>query len=447
MRSLSLATYLLLCILLGGSVQGVWTNLALQLLGIALMAFVATAAIDGDLESPRTAVIYALISCALLVVLLQLIPLPADMWTRLPGRSALAEGYTAIGYPTPALPISETPYVSVTTLFAAIPALATFSVTGKLRVAPRAIALAIVLGMVLGIVVGALQVAGGPNSWAYFYRITNRGGAVGFFANANHMATLLLVGIPMAAALVASSKADQRSVPARYAIGGALFLMILVGIALNGSLASFVLVFPVLLASASIVPTGRKWHRLALPVSIVAIIAGVGLLTTNPIPTSAIEAGASTSVTSRAEIWATTTKAVAATFPIGTGLGSFAQVYRQFENPADITKEYVNHAHNDYLEIVLELGAAGALLGIVFLLWWGIVAVRIWRSPLSTPFARAATIATAAILAHSVVDFPLRTAAISTIFAALIALMTQHLRSARVAKDGELHTTRHIMLG
>ena len=52
-------------------------------------------------------------------------------------------------------------------------------------------------------------------------------------------------------------------------------------------------------------------------------------------------------------------------------------------------------------------------------------------------FARAAVIASAAIVAHSLVDYPLRTAALSTLFAVCVALMAQPRPSARVRVGSE----------
>ena len=114
---------------------------------------------------------------------------------------------------------------------------------------------------------------------------------------------------------------------------------------------------------------------------------------------------------------------------------------------AAVTSEYVNHAHNDYLELVLELGAAGAVLIVLFLGWWAVAATRVWTSTLSTPFGRAATIATAAILAHSIVDYPLRTGALMAVFGAAIALMAQRSRSAPENKRSDLRPARHVKLG
>lgn len=442
--SLLVAGYVLLCIVLGGSAQGIWGNLALQILGIGLVGY---AAVQRREEGSGSSLLLPSVLVATLVVILaQLIPLPANVWTSLPGRSELAAGYAALGVATPPLPISEAPYESVMTLFAAIPAIAAFLAVRTLRPEPRFFAIAILAATILAILFGALQIAGGHNSWARLYSVTSPG-AVGFFANQNHMATLLLVTIPMAVALFATAKSDRRSTAGRYGTGAVLLILLVAGIALNGSLAAYALIVPVLLASLSLLPAGAAWRRLALPVAVLAVVSGVSLLATKPIASGMVGETAASSVTSRAEIWGTTTRAIADSFPIGTGLGSFEQVYRQYEDPSKVSLEYVNHAHNEYLEILLELGAAGLALMAIFLGWWMLATFNIWTSSLSTPFARASTIATATILAHSIVDFPLRTAAISVIFAASIATMAQNLRSAPVTKKGEFRPTRHVKLG
>jgi hypothetical protein len=66
-------------------------------------------------------------------------------------------------------------------------------------------------------------------------------------------------------------------------------------------------------------------------------------------------------------------------------------------------------------------------------------------SPASDQFALAGAIASAAILMHSMVDYPLRTAAISAVFAMSLALILQSRRSARSEKD--LRPVRHLVVG
>jgi O-antigen ligase len=442
--SIVIAAYIFLCIVLGGSAQDIWGNLALQLLGMALIAWAAIhSRAQGTAGGPRA--LYWLMLAALIIIALQLIPLPPSLWTRLPGREGMSAGFDLLGEKKPPLPISESPFDSVMTLFVAIPAIAVFCATERLRPSPRVLALATIAGTVLAITVGALQVAGGPDSWAYFYAITNLG-AVGFFANQNHMATLLLVSIPLTMALIYSSAREQGS--SKFGLhwtGVVVLVLVLFGVALNGSLAAYALVVPVLLASLALGPARVRWRRFAIPVAVLGVAAAVAVLISAPMGQSGDSPEAGQSVASRLEIWGTTARAIEQTFPVGTGLGSFDQVYRQHEDPLAVMQYYVNHAHNEYLELVLELGLAGVLLMAGFLLWWAIATVRIWRSHISTPFVRASTIITAAILTHSLVDFPIRTGTISVIFAAALALMTQH----NAASDSfrEVRPTRHVKLG
>ena len=104
------------------------------------------------------------------------------------------------------------------------------------------------------------------------------------------------------------------------------------------------------------------------------------------------------------------------------------------------------HAHNDYAELALELGLAGIALLVLFLIWWGAAVRRVWQTAETGPFARAASIASAAILAHSLVDFPLRTAAISAAFGMCLALLADRRAAADHRFGSDLRPTRHFVL-
>lgn len=131
--------------------------------------------------------------------------------------------------------------------------------------------------------------------------------------------------------------------------------------------------------------------------------------------------------------------------PVGSGLGTFPKLYQLTEDPAKVDRWYVNHAHNDYLELAVETGLAGVLLILAFLLWWGRSVWRMLRSPSSDQFAVAGAIASAATLMHSMVDYPLRTAAIGAVFAMSVALIFQSRRSAQ--SDTDLRPARHLVVG
>jgi O-antigen ligase len=312
---------------------------------------------------------------------------------------------------------------------------------------PSWLTLALLAGTFAGILLGALQVVSTDptNSPWYLYPQASWGLATGFFANANHMATLLVISLPFLAALLASARGGtvQRYSAAVALVGGAA-LVILVGLALNRSLAGYGLALPVVAASLLIViPMARRTRRLAMAGASALVVAAALALLFSPIGTNSL--GAAGSVTSRAQILETTSKAIGDFLPFGSGLGTFRPVYKLYEDPGSIDTQVMPHAHNDYAELALELGIPGVILIVVFLLWWAVTSGRAWRVADATPYARAATVASAAILIHSIVDFPLRTAAISAAFAMCLALLVE--RRIRSGGDAsELWPTRHVVL-
>jgi O-antigen ligase len=155
---------------------------------------------------------------------------------------------------------------------------------------------------------------------------------------------------------------------------------------------------------------------------------------------------ATAAVESREQILQTTGRAMADYLPAGSGLGSFRKVYRLYESPGTVTNEYVIHAHNDYAELALELGVPGVILMALFLAWWAGAAWAVFGRSEGSPFARAAAIASAALLAHSLVDFPLRTAALSTCFAMCLALLADR-RLPQRQDAADLRPTRHLVIG
>jgi O-antigen ligase len=429
--------------MLGGSAQGIWQNMLLQLAGVGIILWAVVARADEPLTASARRLFYLAIA-ALVVVLLQLVPLPPAIWAH--GiRSRIADGFSLLGQPVPSLPISLAPYDSFSSLLCAIPPLALFCAVTKLRAyRPTWLAVALLAGTVAGIVLGALQVAGPASPW-YLYPETNRGSAVGFFANADHMASLLVITLPFVAALAAAgrSRGVQRY-SALLTVLGAASLVLLAGILLNGSLAGYSLVIPVIAASLPIIlPSSKRLRTIVIVLGALSVIAAVTVLATSSIGGTRIGQHASSSVQSRKAILATTSEAIVDYMPFGSGLGSFLRIYRTYESPDSVSNEYVIHAHNDYAELALELGVAGIILILLFLAWWVAAVLSVWRRSFASPFAYAASIASAALLIHSLVDFPLRTAALSACFAMCLALLGERRDPE---EPGELRPTRHIVV-
>lgn len=450
--------YLLACLLLGGAnAAGFVPNLLLQIAALPLIGWAVwqllQEAVAPSLKAPTSRprsskAAIGLLGLLVLLMVVQLIPLPPGMWTLLPGRGAVVQGYRLLGLPLPWLPLTLAPEGALANLLWLLPAFATFLgmvVLGAFR--GRWIA-SVVIGVTLAsVAIGALQVIGGEDSGLYFYTTTNIGVAVGFFANGNHNATLLLVGIPFLAALQASllrRTGAKGATAIRLVVAGG-FAIILVGLVINTSLAGIGLGVPVALASwlifGRLSPVLRKGLIVA---TVVVSIAALVIIVVGPFGNNLVGEQHANVEQSRQTSFALTLRAAREYLPVGSGIGSFQPVYHTQEPLAGVSTTYMNHAHSDWLELLLETGIPGVLLAIVFLIWWGMRARAIWQAEERDPFAQAAVIATAAMMLHSTVDYPLRTAALSAVFAACIALMSSvrpHVRRSR-----EISTARHLSL-
>ena len=275
--------------------------------------------------------------------------------------------------------------------------------------------------------------------------------ATGFFANSNHMATLLIATIPFMVALIGGGRSGQRYIhkdAGRFAILGGAILVLLFGLALNPSTAGIGLGVAVVAASLLILTSlGERWAKWGIAAVALLGVAAVIAIFSTPLQGSIAAASADQSFATRSTSFANSLRAVADTFPVGTGSGSFATVYPGYENPDIADRWFVNHVHNDYIELVLETGLAGLLLIVMFLLWWAGRVIAIWRAPIIDHVARAASVASGAILAHSLVDFPLRTSAIAAVFAMCVALMAGprlRVKVDRVVPAGE--GARHLSI-
>jgi O-antigen ligase len=442
--------YILLCIVLGGSTQGYWGAAILQLLAIAIIGW-SLLTPDRLQLSGAAKGLFAIAALTVLLPIIQLVPLPPGLWTAIPGRDLIIEGFRLLGQPLPSLPISLTPYETMATILTLLPPLAVLAgmlIGGAYRASW--IVIAVLIGTFAAVLLGALQVSSGDpvqSPW-YLYSRTNHGLATGFFANCNHLATLLVVGIPMLFALVSELRKRSKhasSVSAMMLMAIGALLMLLVGIFLTGSLAVLLLALPVVLISATLLmPETIRLRGPAIGVAVISIVA-MGVVYMTPIHDKLMSSN-QTSFASRQTIWSDSVPAIGDHIALGSGVGSFQRVYRQYEDHSAVDRTFVNHAHNDYIEIIMETGIPGILLLAAFFFWWASRAVPIWRAGALDRYAVAASIASAAVLIHSLVDYPLRTATISAIMAACLAKMAR----PRVTEGSDTPdlwpSTRHVAI-
>jgi O-antigen ligase len=110
----------------------------------------------------------------------------------------------------------------------------------------------------------------------------------------------------------------------------------------------------------------------------------------------------------RARIARATLRAALDFMPFGSGLGTFADVFPRYQGEGPVG--YVEFAHNDYAQALLELGAAGAaamaLLLLAYIGRWAAIA-RGEGSRRLGPAQVAAGISLAALAIHGFFDFNL----------------------------------------
>lgn len=108
---------------------------------------------------------------------------------------------------------------------------------------------------------------------------------------------------------------------------------------------------------------------------------------------------------------------------LGWGLGTFEYVYPQFRS--FYTSYYIDEAHNDYLQLLIELGAAG----FITMIWLLVLVFRLasqklrnWHNDTNGAVALAALLGVTGILVHSLVDFNLQVPANAAIFYVLCTI-------------------------
>ncbi len=108
---------------------------------------------------------------------------------------------------------------------------------------------------------------------------------------------------------------------------------------------------------------------------------------------------------------------------LGWGLGAFPVVYPQFRS--FYTNFFVNEAHNDYLQLLVEMG----LLGFATMVWFLVILytramkkIENWSSEISGAVALACLLGLSGILVHSAVDFNLQIPANAALFYVLCTI-------------------------
>jgi len=395
----------------------------LEFLGLAIFVLAASAPsrpILGDLPPPLRWGLAFLI----LVPLAQLVPVPMAWWAMLPGHTLFAQALAAAGDESSWRSITLHPTATQYSWLVMIPCAALFVAVRQFdRARVRRLAIVFVAIASLEAIVGVMQAGSAPGSAIMFGNSYGGAGATGTYVNKNHFAALIAMALPMLIALWAIEmlpvrtrsgevlREHPRSADMKFAMR-AYFSMLAVGLLLalllsrsRAGIAAGLLAFA--LAIVALVwreATVQVKVALSMVVGLALFIGGyVGL---TPVLERFAPDAFSMEYHSRMELAESTLVAALDFLPFGSGLGTFADVFRRYQGARIIG--FADHAHNDYAELVLELGVAGiaivALLGIAYAMQWR--AVLSDRSSRRLRSMRAgAGLGMLAMLLHGLFDF------------------------------------------
>ncbi len=370
------------------------------------------------------------VALAVALPFIQLIPLPPGTWQALPGHGLRAAILQAFGQSDAWMPLSITP---AETAYSAVIALAMLGLFMTVLALPqdrmRALVVVILIMIGLGAAIGMMQFASGGDS-LQFHDVAHRYALIGFFANKNHMGLTLACVVPLSLLLFEHQLDGRRGVWILEGIGWLGLLALL--IAANSRAALLLALFAMFAVGLRVFPQHRKKVFMAG-----AAMAGVIIALASFIPAmrDVADRFGRTGEDLRFDILDQGMPLITQFAALGSGLGSFVAVYTPTERLDWVNPAYVNHLHNDWLQMIIEAGIPGV---IVMLLMVAAVAVAglAWRRSTSKQpgglmvlsgdersYAWAGFIIIAMFAAHSIGDYPLRRVGTLVLFVVALAMV------------------------
>lgn len=384
-----------------------------------------------------------LLGTSILLCVVQLVPLPPFLWQLLPGREIVADIDKAAGLGKLWRPMTLVPWGTKNALYSlAVPA-AVFLLMVRIPIGSRHKILTVVLaiGFLSGLM-GVLQAVGDPSGPLYLYRVTNNGVAVGLFANRNHQAAFLATLFPMLAVFATAGVQSEERERFKAVLAISVAVVMVPLLLVTGSRAGLLLGLGGVAGAALIyrrpkltVLRKRKIERFN-PTFAIAGAAIVALVAITMLSSRAVAIQRLLSQSeedTRLHIWKPTWDMVGHYFPIGSGIGSFVEVFQIGEPDNLLQTNYVNHAHNDFLEILLTAGLPGVALvaAAAFLILRQ--ANFVFRTQAETGstrlYSRLGFLIIAILSLASIADYPVRTPSLSALFViALVWLFGERAR-------------------
>lgn len=378
-----------------------------------------------------------ILGAAAFLVALQLVPLPPAIWTELPGRAIFIEAAMLTNAEQPWRPLSMSPSGTTNALASLIVPAAILLLASNLTREQHLRIAIFVLGLVgAAAILGVLQFSGANFENPLINTVT--GTVAGNFANRNHFAVFLAIGCVLTLAWAFWDKAALWKVGTAFGLLAIFILMILATGSRSGVIIGLAGIVLTLLAfyRRAVQQFKSMPRKFAIPVVIVGITIAIGVIFLSVDLERAASVDRAISLESEAdlrlEIWPIVLDMSQVYFPIGTGFGTFDPVFRISEPDSLLMPQYINLAHNDWLQIFLEGGLVGVVLLTTVVASCLIRGLRVWFGPdiqtQSHLLAKVGTIAIALIATASITDYPSRT----PMFMAVLALALVWLDAERV---------------
>lgn len=351
-----------------------------------------------------------------------------------------------LGQPEIWRPLSLTPSQTVNSLLAmSIPIAATLLVAQSASEDQPDLLLVIVGIACASAALGLVQIFSGPDSVAYLYRITSPDAMVGLFANRNHHAIFLACCLPIVAMLLRDEfmrKRKREFVRGILAIIGLALAAVttLIGsrVGLVAGAIAFVVGYVVVLsawrsrtdrghtAKSAMPPMAKRALPYAPPVLMAALL-GLALWFSDRTTGLSRLVERDIAADLRVQAWPTIEAMITKYWVLGSGLGSFPDVYKMFEPDKLLQPSYFNHAHNDWAELTMTGGLPFIFIVLAAGVWiFRSIATRGTRNLIKGyrgDIRLAALVALLLLAMANFFDYPLRVPSIQVMAIILIVLL------------------------
>jgi len=264
-----------------------------------------------------------------------------------------------------------------------------------------------------------------PNGKLYWIWSTQGGAIYGPYVNHNHYAGLMEMLTPFPIVLAASRLTHGNRKIAAAVIGALMAGTIFLSESRGGMIA-----FGVQMAALLVLlrPKQQNWRQPAVFAIFLGVMIGLlvwvgGNELTRRLESIHSEAQQEISGGVRLTIIRDSFRMWLVHPLFGWGLGTFSTVYPQFRS--FYTTFFVNQAHNDYMQLLVETGVTGVAIGIWLLVATfrtGLSKLANWTENANGTLTAAALLGVIGILVHSFLDFNLQIPANAAMFYVLCAI-------------------------